>query len=98
MRRADLSAVREGSRSERTPLPEAPVKSSDILRDFVGCKCSVCGAWKGKNNGFCVRCYRSLPKAMQDALWRRFGAGYEEAFIAAQKWLKDRNPQGRLPL
>jgi cation transport regulator ChaB len=45
-----------------------------------------------------VRCYRSLPKAMQDALWRRFGAGYEEAFIAAQKWLKDRNPQGRLPL
>jgi hypothetical protein len=74
------------------------VKSNDIMRDFAGVVCSACQGRKFTRNGFCVSCYRSLPKQMQDALWRRFGSGYEEAFVAAQKWLKERNPQRSLPL
>ena len=74
------------------------MKSNDVLRDFVGEKCSACGGYKHSNNGFCARCYRQLPKEMQSDLWRRFGSGYEEAFEAAQKWLLERKQQRSLPL
>jgi hypothetical protein len=29
----------------------------------------------------------ALPTAMQKALWRRLGAGFEEAYAAAKAWL-----------
>jgi len=74
------------------------MKSSEILRVFVGEKCTACGRGKQKNTGFCGHCYHRLPKEMQSALWRRFGEGFEEAFDAAAKWLSDHMAQRSLPL
>jgi hypothetical protein len=77
------------------------MKSSTILREFVGTVCSACGGSKQPNTGFCGRCYHRLPSHMKSALWNRFGSGFEEAFDAASKHLAEtdpRNKQGRLPL
>lgn len=59
-----------------------------IWDEFIGKVCPSCLGTKRTKNGFCQRCYYSLPKAMQSALWNRFGAGYEEAHVAALHWLK----------
>jgi hypothetical protein len=67
-----------------------------ILADFLGRKCSGCGASKDTNRSFCFTCYRKLPKGMQSDLWRRFGCGYEAAFNDALAWLKAQAPQDGL--
>lgn len=74
------------------------MKSNDILREFVSLKCSACGGGKQKNTGFCGRCYHRLPQQLKDSLWRRFGAGFEEAFEASAKWLAGQQKQRRLAL
>jgi len=47
----------------------------------------LCGRPKARRYAFCFRCYASLPRDMQRALWRRFGQGYEEAYDAAAVYL-----------
>ena len=59
-----------------------------MLEDFLGTKCGSCGRAKQSSHSFCGRCYHILPKAMQDALYKRFGEGYEAAFTDAQKYLE----------
>jgi predicted amidophosphoribosyltransferase len=59
------------------------IPPEDLLRDLMGTTCSACGAAKQVRQSFCKRCYRSLPHPMRQALYRRMGAGYEEAFAAA---------------
>lgn len=67
-------------------LIESPKQRA--FREFMSTKCCVCQRNKPAKNGFCSRCYYSLPKAMQRALWQRFLEGYEEAHEVARNWLK----------
>jgi hypothetical protein len=59
-----------------------------IPQIFVSAECPNCHEKKAKNTAFCQRCYFALPKTMQAALWRRFGQGFEDAFLAARDFLK----------
>jgi hypothetical protein len=53
-----------------------------LLIELIGKKCR-CGAAKGKGKTFCQRCYFSLPQNLREALYRRIGEGYEEAYAQA---------------
>jgi len=53
---------------------------------FKSLRC-ICNGAKKPGTGFCRGCYFSLPVQMQRALWRRFGAGFEEAYTDAKTWL-----------
>ena len=70
-------------------LTESP--RAQALREFKGTDCPGCGGKKKPRNGFCSRCYYSLPKDLQKALWQRFGLGYEEAHEDARDWLQQEN-------
>jgi hypothetical protein len=59
-----------------------------ILRSLSGTQCPACGGVKKSNQSLCFRDFRSLEQDMQRKLWRRVGAGYEEAFEAALEFLK----------
>lgn len=72
----------------------APVKT--VLQDFHGTVCSGCSRPKAPRMSHCHDCYKSLPKEMQHALWKRFGAGYEEAFRTSTAWIRERRPQQSL--
>jgi hypothetical protein len=77
-------------------LSEAREDPVSILKDFLGTVCSGCGGTKITRMSHCRACYRALPKAMQDALWKRFGEGYEAAFTESTAWLRDRQRQSSL--
>jgi hypothetical protein len=68
------------------PLSETP--NQRAWREFAGQVCPGCNNSKRPNNGFCSKCYYSLPKDMQKALWNRFGSGYEESHEDARDWLE----------
>ena len=46
-----------------------------------------CGKQKKSGFSFCYNCYKSLPFEMQNALWKRIGHGYEEAYEEAFRFL-----------
>jgi hypothetical protein len=60
---------------------------SDLFKELMGTVC-ICGRRKRTKETFCGSCYRSLPRPMQLALYRRMGSGYEEAYAAAVRTLK----------
>jgi hypothetical protein len=47
----------------------------------------LCHHRKKVKQALCTDCYIALPTAMQKALWRGLGAGFEEAYAAAKAWL-----------
>lgn len=49
-----------------------------------GCQC---GRAKRKKMSLCYKCYKSLPRHMQQDLYQLLGQGYEEAYDEAVKWL-----------
>lgn len=59
-----------------------------LLQTFLETKCEVCGLSKPKNTAFCKSCYYSLPYALRNALWSRFGEGFEEAYKSGLDWLR----------
>jgi hypothetical protein len=62
----------------------------EIWDDFTkSTRCSACGGIKKTMNAFCRSCYYRLPVTMRQALWQRFGEGFEEAFEAAKNWFKE---------
>jgi len=61
----------------------------EIWDDFISKRCSICGQTKIGMQSFCRADYRRLPPELRQALWRRFGEGYEEAFEAARNWLTE---------
>ena len=61
----------------------------EIWDDFLSTKRGVCGGAKTKMNAFCRGCYYRLPATLRQALWQRFGEGFEEAFEAAKTWFKE---------
>lgn len=50
--------------TETTTLPRR-----QIVANFKSRSCE-CGKLKQENTAFCGSCYRSLPQAMKNALWR----------------------------
>ena len=62
--------------------------SDEIFAVFMSRKCEVCGGTKRQSTAFCTWCYRELPKALQNSLWKRFGSGFEEAFMACLSWFR----------
>jgi hypothetical protein len=64
---------------------------NELLQELQGTVCR-CGRNKQARQTFCGGCYRALPRAMQLALYRRFGSGYEEAYAAAVAELKGDDP------
>jgi hypothetical protein len=59
-----------------------------ILEDKRGNNCSNCQGYKASGFAFCRPCYDSLPRFMQQNLWRPMGNGYQEAFRVARIWLQ----------
>jgi hypothetical protein len=69
----------------------APGERLVIFNSFKSGRCAVCQRDKKPNTGFCFGCYYSLPKELSSALWKKFGAGFEEAYLAAKAWLHEAN-------
>jgi len=44
---------------------------------------------------FCRDCFYALPQALRDALYKRMGHGYEEAYQAACDFLDAQKKRGR---
>jgi hypothetical protein len=64
-----------------------------ITRSFRSTTCPCCGRMKQSSNAFCYKCFKSLPPSLQQALYQRFGEGYEEAFAVALAALNVRLPR-----
>lgn len=55
----------------------------DILTILQGRECFTCRARKIEMRSFCPRCYYAVTPDTRQTLYRRFGEGYAQAFIAA---------------
>jgi len=62
--------------------------TQDAWPNFIGRICPVCARAKPKNNAFCRACYFALPRVMRFSLWKRFGEGFEQAYLAAKQHLQ----------
>jgi predicted amidophosphoribosyltransferase len=63
----------------------------EILSSLTGTVCANCRSKKKSRMSHCGNCYYALPREMRRALYRRFGAGYEEAFRESLVYLKENN-------
>jgi hypothetical protein len=70
------------------------MESSEIFDRFMGHECQGCSGRKSSASGFCVPCYRQLPRALKSCLWKRFGNGFEEAYQASLSWFREHPLQG----
>jgi len=61
-------------------------KRTAIWNVFKSGRC-LCGHEKRRGMAFCGGCYYILPASMRAGLWRKFGSGFEEAYLAAESWL-----------
>ena len=57
------------------------------LKELAGEECQ-CGREKNRGRSFCYACYKKLPDEIQKALYRKVGAGYEEAREMAARFLE----------
>jgi predicted amidophosphoribosyltransferase len=70
------------------------IETTEILQVFLGTKCAGCQGQKRRHTGFCKRCYSQLPPALRKALWQRFSAGFEHAYVACLAWFREHPFQG----
>lgn len=70
------------------------METSEIFDAYVGKECAGCKGPKQKRNAFCLACYRQLPAALKNSLWKRFGEGFEEAYQASLSWFRIHPLQG----
>ena len=70
------------------------MESRDIFAAFVSTHCAGCQGVKRKHNAFCLPCYRQLPAALKSSLWKRFGSGFEEAYMGCLSWFRTHPLQG----
>lgn len=59
----------------------------ELVRELAGPTC-FCKRVKTPGETFCKWHYFSLPADMKRALYKRLGAGYEEAYAAAKEFLE----------
>lgn len=67
---------------------------SDLLAELRGAECR-CGGVKKPDMTLCGFCYRTLPRDLQNGLYRRLGHGYENAYAAAANYLDAAGRVGR---
>lgn len=83
---------------EQPTLTTTELKSSadltdrEILENLASTDCLGCGGSKEYRNSHCRRDYYRLPPEMRSALYRRFGAGYEQAFRDSIDYLRENYP------
>lgn len=70
------------------------MESREIFDAFMSTNCAGCAGQKKTRNAFCLSCYRQLPRALKVSLWKRFGAGFEEAYQACLSWFRTHPLQG----
>jgi hypothetical protein len=70
------------------------MESNDIFAAFSGKHCAGCSGSKRPMNAFCKYYYAELPKKLQNALWQRFGSGFEQAYMACLSWFREHPFQG----
>lgn len=58
-----------------------------FVESLRGEKCPGCDKPKHPAKSFCLKCYVGLPANIRGDLYKRVGAGYEEAHDAAMKKL-----------
>lgn len=58
-------------------------RRAELIAELQATKCTSCFGVKKRAQTFCGFCYHALPREMQTALYRRVGAGYQEARDAA---------------
>ncbi len=67
-----------------------PIKLDDVaMLRLLACKACLCGNPKGRSMSHCRSCYYTLSPSERSALYNRIGQGYEEAFMASLKVLKE---------
>lgn len=52
-------------------------------------KVCACGRAKEVRRAFCQRCWRRLPEATRQSLYRRLGEGFEAAYSAALEEIRN---------
>jgi hypothetical protein len=57
-------------------------------KELLSNECA-CGKSKQPRRSFCWHDFKSLPRDLQKALYRRIGHGYEEAYEEAHKYLTE---------
>jgi hypothetical protein len=67
-------------------LSESPMQ--EARREFDSEVCAVCGKEKKPKQGFCTRCYFTLPQDLRGGLMARFGSGFEGNYQEAKDWLR----------
>ena len=77
---AAASPAAGGGQAKACPTP------ADAVRILLAPRC-VCHKAKKPRMAFCGDCFHGLPPAMQKALYRRIGSGFEEAYQAAKEWM-----------
>jgi len=70
------------------------METSDIFRAFSSHDCAGCGGRKRPMNAFCKLCYAQLPFRLKNALWQRFGSGFEQAYMGSLSWFREHPLQG----
>ncbi len=70
------------------------METTDIWRAFVSAECAGCKGRKKPHNAFCRECYKQLPQKLRNALWQRFGEGFEQAYVACLSWFRIHPFQG----
>jgi hypothetical protein len=70
------------------------MESSDIWQAFLSKQCAGCQGVKRSRNAFCTHCYHQLPAGLRSALWQRFGARFEQAYMASLSWFRTHPFQG----
>lgn len=58
------------------------------VESLASTECPNCHGTKNREQPFCSRCYFSLPKSKQFALYKTLSDGYVEAWDEAREWLK----------
>ena len=62
------------------------MNANQAVAELTTTRCR-CGKGKASGKSFCYFCFAKLPQDQKKALYKRFGAGYEEAYTAAVKTL-----------
>jgi hypothetical protein len=70
------------------------METTEIFAAFSGTACQGCGGVKRRHNAFCKKCYAQLPMKLKNALWQRFGSGFEQAYMGSLSWFRTHPLQG----
>lgn len=65
----------------------------EILESLRSTACGPCGGTKRSMMSHCRRCYYALPPQKRQALYKRFGRGYEEAYEDSLRYLESAREQ-----